>query len=123
MTPASWSPFITRPNDSEPAIAQRWMDRLSIAQMSPEYTRYDPAWRKLLDDFYTQERQAVALAQAAAGGQPPQGPPGQPAHGATPAGHSMAAGAPNAVKPTLPHAPNGPASSASPASPAPARAA
>ena len=112
MTPPSWSPFITRPNDSELAIAQKWMERLSLAQMSPEYTRYPAEWRKLLDDFYMQERQAVALAQAAqAGGspQPPQSSQQAPSHaGAAPTNpptHSMGAGAPNAVKPTLPNTP------------------
>lgn len=88
-----WSPFSTRPNDTEPTIAQKWRDRLSLAMMSPEYSRHPAPWKKLLDDFYTQERQAVATAgqpggalhpdmQSSSGGSAPQAQPkGQPAPG------------------------------------------
>lgn len=76
-----WSPFIERPNDTEPSIAGKWEARLSIAQMSPEYTRYSDAWKKLLNDFYTKERQALAMANQPSAGMQSQGgsgTPGQP---------------------------------------------
>lgn len=89
-----WTPFQTRPNDTEPAVAAKWMERLSRAQMSPEYTRYPAPWKKQLDDFYTKERQAVAQIPPTN----PHSPTNQiqkphAANGAAPAGP---------VKPTLP---------------------
>lgn len=79
MTPPSFSPFVQRPANSEPMVAKTRMERLSEAQMSPEYTAFPPEWRALLDQEYTVMRQALAMAsQPAQPQQPPQsGKPGE----------------------------------------------
>jgi hypothetical protein len=68
-----WTPFITRPNDTEPSIAAKWAKRLSHLQMTPQYEAQPPEWRACADEKYMAARQAVAIA-AGAGGQPQAAP-------------------------------------------------
>jgi hypothetical protein len=70
QVPAPWTPFETRPNDTEPVIADKWMKRLSLLQMNPSYSKQIPEWRDMADQRYTQARQAVATASGANPGQP-----------------------------------------------------
>lgn len=88
-TPPSWDPFTPRPCDTEPAVSAMWVQKLSKAQARVEYMAMDPAWRALGDQKYTQMRQAVAMASAAAQGQPPTPagqaqPPQKPGQSAAP---------------------------------------
>lgn len=63
-----WTPFVDRPNDTEPAVATKWAKSLSHFQFTPEYESFGPEWRQCCDDKYTQTRQAAAMA----GGMAPQ---------------------------------------------------
>lgn len=93
-TPPSFNPFTPRPNDTEPAIAAKWVKHLSHLQMMPRYSAQPAEWRALVDQKYMASRQAVAVAQAAA-----QGSHGAPAAAPHPAPHAPSAPHP-ASKPT-----------------------
>lgn len=67
-----WTPFGDRPNDTEPAIAARWMRRLSAVMSTVKYTEAPVEWRQCLDDKYERARGIVAQASAP----PPAGPAG-----------------------------------------------
>lgn len=101
--PKPWSPFIDRPNDTEPGIASKWMQRLSLAQMSPEYTRWSPAWRGLLDQRYTMVRQAVATASGAQAQLPNGGKQGQASQPNQPHDSAPGQSGPQTIHPTLPN--------------------
>jgi hypothetical protein len=73
-----WTPFPARPNDNEPQVAAKWVKRLSLLQMTPQYEAMPAEWRQCADEKYLAARQAVALASAAQQPQP-QGQP-SPAH-------------------------------------------
>ena len=82
QVPKPWTPFMPRPNDTEPFIAGIWMRKISNVMSTVEYTRFGPEWKDVLDRQYTTTRQAVAVA----GGQ-------------------VAPGQPSATKPTAPTQP------------------
>lgn len=57
------TPFIPRPNDAEPAVAQQWVKALSRVQMSPAYSALPDPWRALGDQKYQASLQTVSGAQ------------------------------------------------------------
>jgi hypothetical protein len=83
-----WTPFEPRPNDSEPAIAAKWMKRLSNLQMTPQYAAQPAEWRACCDERYMEARKATALASA---GQPQQAKPNAPPMPQQPQGVGQAA--------------------------------
>ncbi len=90
--PAPWTPFPPRPNDSEPRVAQVWVEKLSNAMLSPEYTAQPPEWRAMLEQRYVRARQEL---QAATTPPPPAQPTGKPAQapqGGQPVGKAPIAG-------------------------------
>lgn len=105
VTPPSWSPFVARPNDTEPRIAALWLKATSDAMSTVKYSSFPPEWRALLDQQYNQSRQAVAIAQSAgAGGAPGGKPPIQPSGQPTEPQHQSAPGTPAPQNPaSLPH--------------------
>lgn len=62
---APWTPFEPRPNDDEPAVAAKWMKRLSNLQMTPQYSAQPPEWQACANERYSAARKAVAIASAA----------------------------------------------------------
>lgn len=60
-----WTPFEPRPNETEPAIAQIWMRRLSNVMSTVKYSSQPVEWRQCLDLRYEAARQVVGQAQAA----------------------------------------------------------
>ncbi len=54
-----WSPFEPRANDAEPAIALKWMQRLSRGMMHPRYSAQPPEWRAIYDQRYQGAVQAI----------------------------------------------------------------
>ena len=71
---APWTPFQTRPNDSEQGIAAIWLRKLSEIISSVEYAEADPAWREPLDAKYHQASQAAHPPQPGAPGEPTPDP-------------------------------------------------
>lgn len=59
ITPPSFDPFAPKPNDTEQEVATKWAKRLSKLMMDPEYDKFDPAWRSLVDQKYMAARQAL----------------------------------------------------------------
>lgn len=103
---APWTPFEARANDAEPAVALKWMQRLSRGMMHPRYSAQPPEWRAIYDQKY---QAAVAVIQMIQ--HPPQPQPmQQPATGnQQPQVHSASA-APRGAgaqqpKPTVAHLP------------------
>lgn len=54
-----WTPFQTRPNDAEPAVATIWARKLSNIISSTEYAAADADWREPLDAKYKAAIQAI----------------------------------------------------------------
>jgi hypothetical protein len=92
--PKPWTPFPERPNDTEPQIAAKWVKRLSLLQMTPQYEAQPVEWRQCVDEKYMAARQAVALASAAQGNaQRPQAPAAQLPESASPKPQGLGAAA------------------------------
>lgn len=81
MPTMPWTPFESRPNDTEPTVASKWEDRMSRGLMSPEYLRYKGPWTDLYDEAYMKFRQAVAVI--------PAGHPASPMTPSSPAGSTQ----------------------------------
>lgn len=61
------NPFAPKPNDTEPAVAMKWMKRLSRLMLDPAYDAQPPEWQALVNQKYQVAAQALQP--------PPQIPP------------------------------------------------
>lgn len=79
QVPAPFTPFVPKVNDSEPRVAEMWVEKLSETMMGPEYSAQPKPWQEQLDQRYLQMRQHLQAAQMAAAqaAQPQQPQPGQ----------------------------------------------
>lgn len=68
-----FTPFPSRPCDTEPQVAMRTIRILRDAQLHPKYSSFSPAWQSLVNDTYLKARQVIAPPAVGAG------PNGQPA--------------------------------------------
>jgi hypothetical protein len=90
-----WTPFEARANDQEPAIALKWMQRLSRGMMHPRYSAQPAEWRAIYDQKYQSAVQAIQAVE-----HPPQ-PMQQP----QPARPIQSAGARSQARPPVAHMP------------------
>lgn len=58
-----WTPFTPKVNDSEPRVAELWVEKLSATMMGPEYSAQPKPWQEVLDQRYLEMRQHLAAAQ------------------------------------------------------------
>jgi hypothetical protein len=60
------SPFVSQPVDTDPTIAQKWVDRLTALIVSPAFRALPDPWKQQVFTFYGQERTVITqTAQAA----------------------------------------------------------
>lgn len=53
------NPFQPKPNDTEPAVAMKWMKRLSRLMLDPAYDEQPPQWQDLVNQKYMVAVQAL----------------------------------------------------------------
>jgi hypothetical protein len=57
--PPPVNPFQPKPNDTEPAVALKWMKRLSRLMLDPAYDAMPPEWQNLVNQKYQTVSQAI----------------------------------------------------------------